>query len=249
VFYQNFTERMEKRLKEVQNMVPTVTNIMSREDISIRQKRSRDEAPTPIRDRLIGNQSISSRFLKPFNPFSCRTKQPSLTNEIINTNGECAIFVDSDRRDGLIPKATRFVYDYYLELDEKGFDYEITTFSKVTKERGDKPSPWIFDNIGYYDFEEQTQNILDSQQVGDEYIVKMVFDETLNGMNGGNARSPEEIYAKILKNIVDPKPILKVKYTPNMTVINENDECDTKTNKSNLTHKSFSSGSVVDSLK
>jgi hypothetical protein len=126
MFYQNFAERMEKRLKEVQNMVPTVTNIMSREDISIRQKRSRDEAPTPIRDRLIGTQNISSKFLKPFNPLSCRTKQPSITNEIINTNGECAIFVDSDRREGLIPKATRLVYDYYLELDEKGFDYEIT---------------------------------------------------------------------------------------------------------------------------
>jgi hypothetical protein len=95
------------------------------------------------------------------------------------------------------------------------FKFKLTIFSKVTKERCDKPSPWIFDNIGYYDFDEQTQNILDSQQVGDEYIEKMVFDETLNGMNGGKARSPEEIYAKILTKNLKKHKHQKGKFTSN----------------------------------
>lgn len=81
-----FAERMEKRLKQIQNTIPNISNLMSREDINIRKKRSRDEAPTPIKDNLINNQSLSARFLNPGNP--SRPKQPSMTNEHINIEGQ-----------------------------------------------------------------------------------------------------------------------------------------------------------------
>lgn len=148
----------------------------------------------------------------------------------------------------------------------KGKLFNFTIFSKITKSRSEMPPSWIFDNIGYYDFSEQKYNFMDYQDAASGCIDKIVFGERINGVNQGKAISPEEIYAKIItKKILEQKhlkgkiilndeselrPILKNRYDYNMSVISENnEEFDSRTNKSNIGCKSISSGSVIDSLK